>query len=82
MCTLCNLFVLQILTCEIRNLTVTSTGLHAPEPTHYMETGQTIDSVVLRHRPARPGPRAPAEQGAPLSQKYIFLIWYKTAKNL
>jgi len=29
-------------------------------------------SAVLRHRPARPGPRAPAEQGAPLSPKYIF----------
>src|SRR6218665_2014743 len=38
-------------------------------------------SAVLRHRPARPGPRAPAEQGAPLSQKYIFLIWCKTANS-
>jgi len=29
-------------------------------------------NAVLRHRPARPGPRAPAEQGAPLRKKIFF----------
>src|SRR6218665_3520803 len=31
-------------------------------------------SAVLRHRPARPGPRAPRNRGVPRSQRYIFLI--------
>src|SRR6218665_1082282 len=31
-----------------------------------------VSSAVLRHRPARAGPRAPAEQGALLRKKYIF----------
>jgi len=40
--------------------------------TRSSQTVMAISSAVLRHRPARPGPRAPRNRGAPRSQKYIF----------
>ena len=41
-----------------------------------------IGSAILRHRPVRPRPRAPAEQGASLSKNIYFFNLVKTVKNL